>query len=72
MSIPIQNGSKTDQVDILIPAALENAINRDNMDNIRAELIAEFGNGPLRRRRTITLMHGACLSFPTFSAMQAG
>jgi len=34
-------------VDILIPAALENAITRDNMDNIRAKLIAEFGNGPI-------------------------
>jgi len=33
-------------VDILIPAALENAITRDNMDNIRAKIIAEFGNGP--------------------------
>lgn len=34
-------------VDILIPAALENAVTRDNMDNIRAKLIAEFGNGPV-------------------------
>jgi glutamate dehydrogenase (NAD(P)+) len=34
-------------VALLIPAALENAINRDNMDNIQAKLIAEFGNGPV-------------------------
>lgn len=34
-------------VDILIPAALENAITRDNMDTIRARIIAEFGNGPV-------------------------
>jgi glutamate dehydrogenase (NAD(P)+) len=34
-------------VDILIPAALENAITKDNMDKIRAKLIAEFGNGPI-------------------------
>jgi glutamate dehydrogenase (NAD(P)+) len=34
-------------VDILIPAALENAITRDNMGGIRAKLIAEFANGPL-------------------------
>ena len=34
-------------VDILIPAALENAITRDNVDNVRAKVIAEFGNGPV-------------------------
>lgn len=33
--------------DILIPAALENAIAHDNMDSIRAKIIAEFGNGPI-------------------------
>jgi glutamate dehydrogenase (NAD(P)+) len=32
-------------VDILIPAALENAITNDNMDKIKAKVIAEFGNG---------------------------
>ncbi|PKL69904.1 MAG: glutamate dehydrogenase [Methanomicrobiales archaeon HGW-Methanomicrobiales-1] len=34
-------------VDILIPAALENAITHDNMDGIKAKIIAEFGNGPI-------------------------
>jgi glutamate dehydrogenase/leucine dehydrogenase len=34
------------EVDILIPAALENAISMDNADCIKARLIAEFGNGP--------------------------
>ncbi|MCK9592209.1 MAG: Glu/Leu/Phe/Val dehydrogenase [Methanoregula sp.] len=35
------------EVDILIPAALENAITHDNMDSIKAKIIAEFGNGPI-------------------------
>jgi glutamate dehydrogenase (NAD(P)+) len=35
------------ETDILIPAALENAITMDNADNIKARIIAEFGNGPL-------------------------
>jgi glutamate dehydrogenase (NAD(P)+) len=34
-------------VDILIPAALENSISMDNADSIKARLIAEFGNGPV-------------------------
>ncbi len=34
-------------VDILIPAALENAITMQNADGIRARLITEFGNGPV-------------------------
>jgi glutamate dehydrogenase (NAD(P)+) len=34
-------------VDILIPAALENAISIDTADAIKARLIAEFGNGPV-------------------------
>ncbi|MDD1700156.1 MAG: Glu/Leu/Phe/Val dehydrogenase [Methanoregula sp.] len=34
-------------VDILIPAALENAISMDNADTVKARLIAEFGNGPI-------------------------
>jgi len=34
-------------VDILIPAALENAITMVNADAVKARLIAEFGNGPV-------------------------
>ena len=34
-------------VDILIPAALENAITPVNMDTVRAKTIVEFGNGPV-------------------------
>jgi glutamate dehydrogenase (NAD(P)+) len=34
-------------VDILIPAALENSISMDNADSIKARLIAEFSNGPV-------------------------
>lgn len=33
-------------VDVLIPAALENAITEDNADSVRAKILAEFANGP--------------------------
>jgi len=34
-------------VDILIPAAMENAITRDNARNIKAKVIVEVANGPI-------------------------
>jgi|SRR5579872_39 len=34
------------QVNILVPAALENVLNADNANKIRAELILEMANGP--------------------------
>lgn len=34
-------------VDILVPAALENAITCDNVDNVRAKWVVEVANGPL-------------------------
>lgn len=34
------------EVDVLYPAALENSINEDNMDRIKAKIICELANGP--------------------------
>lgn len=34
-------------VDILVPAALDNVINKDNVDDIRAKNIVEVANGPI-------------------------
>lgn len=35
------------EADILIPAALENSITKENVDNINAKLIIELANGPI-------------------------
>jgi glutamate dehydrogenase (NAD(P)+) len=37
------------EVDVLVPAALENVLNVDNADKIKAKLIIEMANGPTTR-----------------------
>ncbi len=45
-SSPNPNDSLFLEVDVLIPAALENVINEDNIEKIKAKIIAEAANGP--------------------------
>lgn len=50
--------------DILIPAALENQITKDNAPNIKARIIAEGANGPVTKNAEIILNQKNVLIIP--------
>jgi glutamate dehydrogenase (NAD(P)+) len=50
--------------DILIPAALENAITMDNVDRISTKIIAEAANGPTSSEASDTLFERGVLVLP--------
>ena len=43
------------EVDLLVPAALENVITHENAGSVQAEVIAEVANGPITRKADNTL-----------------
>jgi len=59
-------------VDILIPAALENVINRSNAQKIRASLVAEFANGPVDNEADESLFKRGVQVLPDFLANGGG
>lgn len=59
-------------VDILIPAALENQITRENVDNIKARLIVELANGPTTREADEILDEKGIFLIPDILANAGG
>jgi glutamate dehydrogenase (NAD(P)+) len=59
-------------VDILIPAALENAITDENSGRIRARLIAEFANGPVTAEADVHLFARGIPVIPDFLCNAGG
>ena len=58
--------------DILIPAALENAITKANADNIKAKIIVEGANGPTTPEADIILHEKGILLVPDILANAGG
>ncbi len=59
-------------VDILIPAALENVINQNNADHIRAKIIVEGANGPVTPEADEILIKKGIFCVPDFLANAGG
>ncbi|MCZ6525390.1 MAG: glutamate dehydrogenase [Gammaproteobacteria bacterium] len=59
-------------VDVLIPAALEDAITADNVDSIKADIIVEGANGPTSPAAHETLVQRGVLIVPDILANAGG
>ena len=58
--------------DILIPAAVENVINKNNVNNIKSKLIVEAGNGPITAEADNILQKRGVVVIPDFYANSGG
>ena len=59
-------------VDILVPAALENQITKENVDDIKAKIILELANGPLTPEADETLYKKGVVVVPDVLANAGG
>jgi glutamate dehydrogenase/leucine dehydrogenase len=60
------------KVDVLVPSALENVINADNADKIKARYIIEMANGPITPEADEILFEKKILSVPDVLANSGG
>lgn len=60
------------EVDILVPAALENVINEKNCDQIKAKIILELANGPVNKKANKVLFEKNVTIIPDVLANSGG
>ncbi|MFW9882106.1 MAG: Glu/Leu/Phe/Val dehydrogenase, partial [Candidatus Thorarchaeota archaeon] len=60
------------ECDILVPAALENVITRENADRINCKIVAELANGPTTPEADETLFEKGILVIPDFLCNAGG
>ncbi len=59
-------------VDVLIPAALENQITKSNADRIKADVVLELANGPVTPEADAILLERDVLDMPDFLVNSGG
>jgi len=70
---PISNKELLElEVDVLVPAAIENVITADNADNIKAKYIIEMANGPVTPNADVILNKKGVLVVPDILANSGG
>jgi glutamate dehydrogenase (NADP+) len=59
-------------VDVLVPAAMENAVTADNADHIQAPVIVELANGPITPEADVVLNRKGVFLLPDILANAGG
>lgn len=60
------------EVDVLVPAALENVIHKDNVQEIKAQIILELANGPVTKEASKALFEKGTTIIPDVLANSGG
>jgi glutamate dehydrogenase/leucine dehydrogenase len=60
------------EVDVLVPAALENVIRKDNYEGIKARIILELANGPVGKEASLKLFQKGIVIIPDVLANAGG
>ncbi|MBD2506517.1 MAG: Glu/Leu/Phe/Val dehydrogenase [Nostoc sp.] len=72
-SIPISNADLLAlPCDVLIPAALENQITEENVNQVQAQIVAEAANGPLTLEASLSLEERGVIVLPDILANAGG